>query len=650
MLLSIGTIRLHFLLFITFLMTVIIEADAQNKKPKFTEIKISGYFRNYFTYRNMQENYYSPDPLNPIGPITPRTLMINGLYRDQNNSTQANGYREPLMMIVFNGKPSANTSFDVDFLIDNQMTGQILNTKNKPLANPHPISVDSNAGKLDSPRRIQAARWLNLGGGIATKFGKFDFKAGGVLNINMTLSTLNFYQYRDDMFERYPWEWQTNSFKRYTAFYNDKNVIRDPRLGSASVQGITIKGTQMPFRTGFLFIYGKANNTNGFQSFLNNNNQDITGIQLNKKFSTHSFSLNYYQSKLVIRPQLFDKTFHNIAQEQVFSSEWNINFKGLNLTLEGGVGSVSNPIDSIKNWDPIIIAKANTTKDFLPIPLTFQYFHIGSNVVNPNSGILNSSNRTVQAQYGNLLIYNNSIFEGAIGEYGQMINNRQGVNLSGSLDVTNSFKVTAALSSQQELENKFNLITFQHRLNGFNRSQFVYYRNGVGPYGRQMNSWRRSWEKIGITDSSINYKKGFNLLDISVKLKTRLFNRELIFSNYINYNSVQDKIAPIALFSSKAFLRSFYEEFLIFYSIHQKISLVGLTGMERAVGNNRTTLANNSKAIDQTGFGYGIGLDYDISNTTGLYIRQRWYTFNDKNFVLDKFKGYDTTVELKIFF
>src|SRR5688572_30502228 len=105
MLLLIGNIRVKSLLLV-FLLIGLFKAEAQNKKPKFTEIKINGYFRNYITFRNMQENYISTDPLNPIGPIDPKTIMINGLYKDLNNKFQANGYREPLMMIEFHGKPS----------------------------------------------------------------------------------------------------------------------------------------------------------------------------------------------------------------------------------------------------------------------------------------------------------------------------------------------------------------------------------------------------------------------------------------------------------------------------------------------------------------------------------------------------------------
>ncbi len=629
---------------ISFLMMLVNDVNAQNKKPQFTEVKISGYFRNYVTFRNMQENYVSG------GPLTPKTIMFNGLYKDAAGNGQATGYREPLMMIVLEGKPSANTNFKVDFLLDNQMTGQLLNTKNNLPTNPHPISTDSNAGKIDYPRRIQSARWLNLGAGILTKYGQFDFMAGGVLNLNMTASTLNFYQFRDDMFERYPWEWQTNSFKRYDAYFNDQNVVRDPRLGSASIQGIIIKATQLPLRTGFLLTYGKANNTGGYQSFLTNNNQDVFATQLNKKFSTHMISLNYYQSIANLRPNSYDKTFHSIEREQVITSELTLSLKGIAVVVEGGAGAISNPIDSIKRWSPLVNVKMNIGRELFPLPLMVQYYNIGADVVNLNSSILNTSNRNVQAQFGNDLLYNTTIFESAITEFGQLANNRQGVNVSTTFAVKKAIKFALSLSSQQELENKFNMITYQHRLNGFNRSQFSYYRNGAGPYGRQMNTWRRSWEKINITDTIRNYKKGFNLIDFSVKYKTRFLKRELIFTNYVNYNSVQDQFAPIALFSSKAFLRNVFEEVIIFYSLHNKLSIVALGGFERTKANDKTDKAINGGNVDQTGYGYGAGLDIDISATAGLYLRQRWYTFSDKNFVLDRFKGYDTTVELKIFF
>jgi hypothetical protein len=47
---------------------------------------------------------------------------------------------------------------------------------------------------------------------------------------------------------------------------------------------------------------------------------------------------------------------------------------------------------------------------------------------------------------------------------------------------------------------------------------------------------------------------------------------------------------------------------------------------------------------------YACGFDFQLSKGTGLYVRQRWMKYEDRNFELDHYKGTETTVELKIFF
>jgi hypothetical protein len=40
----------------------------------------------------------------------------------------------------------------------------------------------------------------------------------------------------------------------------------------------------------------------------------------------------------------------------------------------------------------------------------------------------------------------------------------------------------------------------------------------------------------------------------------------------------------------------------------------------------------------------------DLGRNAQLYVRNRWFAFEDESFPLDKFKGQETLVELKIFF
>ena len=56
------------------------------------------------------------------------------------------------------------------------------------------------------------------------------------------------------------------------------------------------------------------------------------------------------------------------------------------------------------------------------------------------------------------------------------------------------------------------------------------------------------------------------------------------------------------------------------------------------------------KPRNQFGTGFGIGIDYDFASTAGIYFRHRWFDHKDSNFKLDRFKGQESSVELKIFF
>jgi hypothetical protein len=58
----------------------------------------------------------------------------------------------------------------------------------------------------------------------------------------------------------------------------------------------------------------------------------------------------------------------------------------------------------------------------------------------------------------------------------------------------------------------------------------------------------------------------------------------------------------------------------------------------------------NGKPMDQVGYGVGVGVDYNITDKCGLYIRERWFSHEDRSFIMDKFTGYETSIEFKIFF
>jgi hypothetical protein len=217
-------------------------------------------------------------------------------------------------------------------------------------------------------------------------------------------------------------------------------------------------------------------------------------------------------------------------------------------------------------------------------------------------------------------------------------------------------------------------------VNQYQRSRFNYINSGYGPYNRLQADFRRAWETVRITDSlpQIDYLKGFSTLDLDFKYMTTLFKKDLILTLFGRANSVQENFSPIPVFGEKAFVRQWYEEFMFFYSLSPKVSVIGLFAMEQLKGNHRTELArpdghlllkdngspvangvirddndqliNDGKPIDQSGLGWGIGFDYDFSQRACIDVRYRWYTHEDKNHILDKFQGQEISVEFKIFY
>lgn len=603
-------------------------------------VRFSGYVRSFVQFRDM-DKYYN----DMYG--GKRNFAINGVNYIDNLQ---NGYPEPLVMLQADVAPTPKSSLQVQYSFDNQMTGQ----------------------RGDSGRQGLIYRMFNLKGNIYSKFGLFSLTAGGGVNwARMTPLTLgnNLQYYRQEMFERLPWQFYGSSSARYNTYYEDLNIAVDTRWSRAGTQGFLLEGSGLPAGFGFLALYGKTDNSGGFRSYVQTNNSPIKNVvagRLYNNYFGHEIGVNYFnQFGYTNAYQLYPEA------QTIGTVDLKLRPKNLVINLEVGAGSYKSP-DVKQKWTPAANLNIQVDKKVIGLPFSFHAYQIGASVVNINSDVLNSSVPYVQPTYpiqnGKSNLFGSSditTFPGAITEVGQMTNNRQGVDFQAN-HAFGKLKISFGYGLNQEVENKFsedkryNQISFYHKLNAFTRSRFAFFQNGMGPYGAITNIFRRTFEKVDITDTSVNYKKSYNVVDLSLKYKFTLFKKDFILMNYTNYSSAQDKIAAIPMTDDQAFVRYFYEELMGFYAIHTKIALVGFVGFETVKANKRTTLVDanadittdlvNGKPRDQVGTGYGIGIDYDFARTAGLYFRHRWFDHQDKNFTKDQFKGQESSVELKIFF
>lgn len=588
-------------------------------KQGYDRVNVTGYVRFFGLYRNMEKLYED-------GPVAPKTFIVNGVYPDSpiGNGFQS-GYREPFVNLEFSANPSPNTDIKFDFLLDNQLTGSL----------------------GDSSKRIQVYRYVNFEGNTRTNIGNFRFKLGGVHFENLSQFTLWNYQFRDDMFERYPWEWAEYNYDKYDNWYAEKSVGRDSRFGSSSFQGAIVELTGLPKGVTAKGMFGKANGTNnGFNSFLNNNYKYIGAGRVNKQVRNHLFGLVYFNQRGYINDIAASDDPSNLEDERIFTTTGSINFQKANIQYETGISSFINPDIVDREWGGITTIHANLNY-IKKTPISIHAFHIGNNYLNVNSAVMNNSQ--YGAQFGLDEEFNSVSFKGGLGEFGQMGSNRQGVNVSVSRSI-DKLKIGLGLGMSRELTNNRNEVTFQHRLAGLNRSRFVFYRSSVGPYDRVQNIWRHSYETLSIDSTYQDHLKGFSTIDFSLKYKVKVFGKDLIIGNYVNYNSIQDDWAVIPKTDESAFVKILYEEFNLFYKITKATTLVGQASFERVQGNELTDVALNGKNADQFGKSFGLGLDIDFGRTAGIYLRSKWYSHKDNNFVLDEFKGFESTVEFKIWF
>jgi hypothetical protein len=637
-------------------------SDRSDLYKRVSNIKFSGYFRSFLQFRNLPVRY--PDV------PSQHQLAINGY--DLTNRTLT-GFPDPFLLITAEGNPTSQSYLKVTYAFEDLLYN---NLKDKSGTIP-----ENN--KRGSPFRL-----MQFEASTSTKFGDFKMIAGGPLIwYRLSQFTMWSYQYRSDMFERLPWETSGTSFSRYNRYYADNYYANGAmQWGNTGFQGFILEGNALPKGFGIKLLYGKTDNTAGFQTAFTGTTKNMGGGRIEKSVGEKSkLGANFFTQAGYT---------NNVANfkiiQQIITGDFRADINGFNFYIEAGAGRYQDSIvqrtttvsvDSATtrqlntgeieginyNWKPALNVEIGFTNQMVKIPISIQGYYIDKSVVNINSAVLNSANPHARPDLATARSSNDiTTFQGAITDLGQMTNNRWGVNLKHENNY-GKLKVILGGGVGQEIENLFNMIYFQHRANAYVRSRFAFYEGTAGPYGRIKSIFRRTYEMIRITDVNPDYKKSYNTLDLQLKLKLSLFQKDFVLTNYNNYNSVQDKLQALPQFKSNAFVRTFYEEFMGFYSISSKISLLGFVSYEKILGNNRTELADengdlitdfngspvsdpNGKPISQQDFGLGAGFDYNFTKNAGLYLRHRWFHHKDFNFIRDRFTGQESSLEVKVFF
>jgi hypothetical protein len=611
----------------------------KNEPDVLRKITVSGFYRFFATYTQQYEPYI-------LNPVINDTVLPNSLFIGDDSQL-------PNFQLNIAGRPNDKTSWSFDVYAFQFLNGNINETYGEQI-------TDSLRPSIQDPisgTRLGASMLLNLGinftGSHETRYGTFTVRAGGIQWANLsdlTLASFRGYN-RFTLFERNPWDPAGAAINsRYASYYEEGAINQDTRWGNRAFKGLILDGVGLPDKWSFSALAGKSEFNGGFSTVPSFS----YGGKLKKALDGEDFvSFNTFNSSAWADSLALDK-----AGFQLATLEISKDILGFNLHVEGGSGQYFSPNYS-EGWGGLVSASVTTPEQSGIPKVNLHYFYISPKVINNNAVFLNTA----------ITEYNpNEIPAGSIGSsavlqpfgssmlrLGQMANNRQGLNMNVEY-IWKDFHFSIGMGAVSELEPIANTITYSHPVNQLTRSRmwrWVFPPN-VGPYGHYSDIYRDGYETVQLLDDSSGItvnKKYFNVLEPQIKYHTKFIDRNLYLFYLGYYSTVQREWSPWLVTTEEAYIRQYATEFELYYQLTDILMLCGYAGIERTLGNYLTDINEETRRPrNQTGTGYGAGVDIDLGRNANLYLRNRWFYFEDVSFPLDKFKGQETMVELKIFF
>ncbi len=596
-------------------------------------IEVSGVTRFLTIQRTMQDAY-----------VDMTTSKKHISFTDYPNSDAASGANAgfPLVELNLQSTLKRDFNFNVGYSLGHNFTGD----------------VEGNS------RNIGAVQNLNFGAQMKTGQFKSSIWAGEVLWTNLSRFTMGQPEFTDNYFERLPWDWYRSSFTRYQEYFTLSSNIGAQNLGRAPLQGGIGVVEWLPMQTSFKVLYGQTNRSivagdhgKGFPSIT-------TGYRLEKYIFERAVrgkaGLNVYAKRAqtdyigglednnTMYTFDFDVKVKKIKFEgEIGGSQINTHYgtEGTNYK-ENGFGGV---------------LKAAFDRRAVLWPFSIEFYNLSKDFGNVDGAILNQNPYVMQGGAKNEFVYNDSYFANIANEAGQLTNNRRGVNLDIEANL-GDFKVQLGYSASQEIEAITDTLTIQHRVNAFSRSRFRPWFQAAGPYGRIKSFWFRTFETLTLSNEDGYLQRdllGFNALELVLKYKKPIGkNHEIVLLNLSTVNTIKEGFNVFSTPVSDGVLASvLYNDFTAAFKLNKKLSLVGNFAVEVTKGSERTAVDHTDPVtgeikndfIDQLGQMYALGVDYDLTRKTSFHLRSKYMTHKDKNFTLDKFSGYETTFELKIF-
>lgn len=614
--------------------------DSVLREVPLKKLSLTGYYRFFGYGRSITEPY-------------------PGLAPFQKTIGVGDGYREPALSVFVSGRPNGKSSFATELFF----------------LTPYNGTAEDNVFTMNLG--------LNFYGNFRTRLGNFGLRAGGIHWYAMSPFTMGLFQPADrySIFDRTPWE-GVNGKEKYDSYFETGAINRDLRWNNRAFQGLIVEGGSLPGRVSFAFLFGKAQVNGGLaggvtdpQATILNPGQagnvptyrgfaglnrtipsSLTGFRLKKDFGSNFIAYNTLYNQ-----QRIDSLSSNFQSYAVHTLEFSFKPGKWDISGELGGGNFSLPGEEAQ-WGEVGMLKVRPPKELTYLPLELKVYQIGKNFYNDNGEIQTFSNPEIQNATTGPNQVGQAAVGGALTQVGQLVHNRRGVELNTGADL-GPLRVNVGWGISRELDSLSNELSYVHRINGLALSRiynpFPAGATGptiVGPYSRVVTFFRGAYERVQLTDFDPGTfqpltLKNFQSVDVQAKFRTELGKKSLYLFYLGTWMAASPDVRALPTFNDQTYIQARYHEFDLYYELFPSFLLAGYVGLEYIKGGVNTEFDDDSlQPRNQVGQAVAFGFDWNVAKNAAFYVRQRYMDFRDKSFSLDRYKGSETTVELKIFF
>jgi hypothetical protein len=473
-------------------------------------------------------------------------------------------------------------------------------------------------------------------------FGRLKLSAGaGLMPLHFSQLILSNRYIREPLFDRVPWEYEASSLQRYQSRFGQ--ALNGPSLyHQTSVQGFVLEADRLKGGWEGKAFFGRSQLQLFPEQVLGNVPSLISAFRIANRLS----------QKSIVGLQLYQKSAWTDTRKSKADNRTVASVDGKFLVGKGMMtGEVSfshGQSPQGKNLsDPGAVLTWKQNQDAFSFYM--QAFALGRNFLCLESEVYNSNSAFRQGGLLGDTNYNNFLFPSYLNPVGSLVNNRAGFDASVEWKKSD-FSLSIGQQTSLELQNGGAELSFPHMINANTRSRFQPWQQYSGPYGRIGNRFRMSIERIGIREDAGKQRWfGSAFLDARYKFQPGRF--PFFLSSYSALGHAGTQVWQTVWNLNAVFLRTYYQELELMAPLYKGIWLVGYAGVERNQASAKTHLSSeNGKPLNQQGTGFGLGLDLEWAENSGLYLRHRWMDFSDKSYTLDAFQGQETVVECKITF